>query len=158
MSTATLEVIMSKRCIGLLLGLGVSMILAAQLPAAEQPSLQSSPIPPQGFDQIREGIEKGKVERVDYNSTTVGVKRWMTVYTPPGYSKDKKYPVFYLIHGAGQNERVWTEIGGGRANIILDNLIADKKVDPMIVVFPNGSTTANTGPRRAWRCGRTQCS
>ena len=97
---------MSKRCISSLLGLGVFMIATAQLPAAEQPSPQSFPVPPQGFDQAREGIEKGKVERVEYDATAVAqdLKRWMEVYTPPGYSKDKKYPVLYLLHGVGGNE------------------------------------------------------
>ena len=49
------------------------------------------PHAPEGFDKPREGIEHGKLERVDYDSKTVGVKRWMEVYTPPGYSSDKKY-------------------------------------------------------------------
>jgi enterochelin esterase-like enzyme len=113
-------------------------------PAAEGDS-QSYPIPPQGFDRVREGIEKGKVERVNYDAPAVGegVIRQMMVYTPPGYSKDTKYPVFYLLHGAGQNEQAWPQ--SGQANVILDNLIADKKIVPMIVVFPNGSTTSNSG-------------
>ena len=121
-------------------------------PATADDSL-SYPVPPQGFDQIREGIEKGKVERVSYDAPAVGegVKRQMVVYTPPDYSKDIKYPVFYLLHGAGQNEQAWTQ--GGRANVILDNLIADKKIVPMIVVFPNGSTTANSGRGGARRGG-----
>jgi enterochelin esterase family protein len=109
-------------------------------------------VPPQGFDQAREGIAKGNLETVSYNSTTVGAARTMLVYTPPGYSKDKKYPVFYLLHGAGQNERTWTEAGNGRANVILDNLIADKKIEPMIVVFPNGS--AGGGGARGGRGAR----
>jgi enterochelin esterase-like enzyme len=101
------------------------------------------PNPPEGFDKPREGIERGKLERVDYDSKTVGVKRWMQVYTPPGYSKDKKYPVLYLLHGIGGNEREeWTR--GGVANVVLDNLIADKKIVPMIVVLPNGNATTNT--------------
>ena len=59
--------------------------------------------------------------------STVGVKRWMEVYTPPGYSKDKKYPVLYLLHGIGGNEkREWTQAGSGECH--LDNLIADKKI------------------------------
>jgi enterochelin esterase-like enzyme len=66
----------------------------------------------------------------------------MTVYLPPGYSKDAKYPVFYLLHGANDNEGGWTRTGA--ANLILDNLFADKKVVPMIVVMPNGSPQ---GPR-----------
>src|SRR6185295_3944580 len=59
------------------------------------------PNPPDGFDKAREGIEHGKLERVDYESKTLGVKRWMQVYTPPGYSTEKKYPVLYLLHGIG---------------------------------------------------------
>ncbi len=95
---------MSKRCMGLVLGL--SVLVASVALAAEQPAPQTYPVPPQGFDQAREGIEKGKLERVDYDATAVsaGLKRWMEVYTPPGYSKDKKYPVLYLLHGIGGNE------------------------------------------------------
>lgn len=99
--------------------------------------------PPEGFDKARDGSESGKLERVDYDSKTVGVKRWMQVYTPPGYSKDKKYPVLYLLHGIGGNEREeWVK--GGAANVVLDNLIADKKIEPLILVLPNGNATTNT--------------
>src|SRR5947208_1619314 len=101
------------------------------------------PNPPEGFDKSREGIEHGKLERVDYDSKTVGLKRWMQVYTPPGYSKETQYPVLYLLHGIGGNEREeWMK--GGVANVVLDNLINDKKIEPMIVVFPNGNATTNT--------------
>jgi len=101
------------------------------------------PKPPEGFDKVREGIPRGALERVDYDSKTIGAKRWMEVYTPAGYSKDKEYPVLYLLHGIGGNERrEWT--GGGAAHVIIDNLIADKKIEPMIVVFPNGNATTNT--------------
>lgn len=101
------------------------------------------PNPPDGFDKVREGIERGKLERVDYDSKTVGAKRWLQVYTPAGYSKDKKYPVLYLLHGIGGNEKEeWAK--GGVANVILDNLMADKKIEPMIVVLPNGNATTNT--------------
>ena len=100
------------------------------------------PNPPEGFDKPREGIERGKLERVDYDSKTVGVKRWMQVCTPPGYSKDKKYPVLYLLHGIGGNEREeWAK--GGVPHVILDNLIGDKKIEPMILVLPNGNATTN---------------
>jgi enterochelin esterase-like enzyme len=116
---------------------------AATTATSSQPGQQVYPVPSQGFDQVREGIEKGKFESVEYNSTTLGTGRSMVVYTPVDYSKDNKYPVFYLIHGAGQNERTWVD--QGRANVILDNLIADKKIVPMIVVFPNGNATAGTG-------------
>lgn len=115
--------------------------------AVNRPDQQSYPIPPDGFDRVREEIEKGKLERVDYDATAVseGLKRWMEVYTPAGYSTDKKYPVLYLLHGIGGNEnREWTGLGRnqGGAAIILDNLIADKKIVPMIVVFPNGNAAA----------------
>jgi enterochelin esterase-like enzyme len=98
--------------------------------------------PPQGFDQPRDDIDHGKLERVEYDSTTVGIRRWMQVYTPPGYSADKKYPQLYVLHGIGGNEREeWTR--QGVANVILDNLIADKNIEPMVVVFPNGNATAS---------------
>lgn len=101
------------------------------------------PHPPEAFDKAREGIEHGKLERVDYDSKTVGVKRWMQVYTPPGYSNDTKYPVLYLLHGIGGNEREeWAK--GGAANVVLDNLIAEKKIEPMIMILPNGNATTNT--------------
>jgi enterochelin esterase-like enzyme len=94
------------------------------------------PAPLKGFDARRDGIDRGKVETVEYDSTTVGVKRKAQVYTPPGYSKDQKYPVLYLLHGIGGDENEWTR--GGAAAVILDNLIAGKKAVPMIVVLPNG--------------------
>jgi enterochelin esterase family protein len=104
---------------------------------------EAFPKAPEGFDKVREGIAHGTLERVDYDSKTVGITRWMEVYTPPGYSKDKKYAVLFLLHGIGGNEnREWTR--GGAANVIIDNLIADKKMEPMIVVLPNGNATTNT--------------
>ena len=112
---------------------------------------EAFPKPPEGFDKVREGIPHGTLERVDYDSKTVGVKRWMEVYTPRGYSKDKKYPVLFLLHGIGGNEnREWTR--GGVANVVIDNLIAEKKIEPMIVVFPNGNATTNAAS--AGRGGR----
>lgn len=76
------------------------------------------PQAPKGFDKKRDNIERGKVETVEYDSKTVSEKRKIVVYLPPGYSKDKKYPVFYLLHGKGGNEMSWTK--GGAANVILD--------------------------------------
>src|SRR5690349_5779460 len=92
--------------------------------------------PPAGFDARREGIDRGKLETVEYDSSTVGAKRKARVYTPPGYTADKKYPVLYLLHGIGGDENEWSR--GGAPDVILDNLIADKKAVPMIVVMPNG--------------------
>jgi enterochelin esterase-like enzyme len=128
---------------------------AAQPAAAEQPAAPAQPqagaaaapaaaqkfaAAPQGFDQRREGIERGRVERIEYDSTTVGIKRPAMVYLPPGYSADTKYPVLYLLHGIGGNETNWSRAGA--ADVILDNLIADKKAVPMIVVMPNGRASA----------------
>jgi enterochelin esterase-like enzyme len=87
------------------------------------------------------------------------LKRWMEVYTPPGYSKDKKYPVWFVLHGIGGNENSEWNTGQGKAHVILDNLLADKKIEPMIVVFPNGNVTrpgaagANNGGAAAGRAG-----
>ncbi len=91
---------------------------------------------PSGFASQRDGVERGKIETVEYDSKSVGDTRKMMVYFPPGYSKDTKYPVFYLLHGAGDNEAGWLRTGS--ANIILDNLFADRKIVPMIVVMPHG--------------------
>lgn len=71
--------------------------------------------------------------------------RRMFVYTPPGYEAGKtKYPVLYLLHGGGGDESDWTTMG--RANVILDNLIAEGKAKPMIVVMPNGNATQVVAP------------
>jgi enterochelin esterase-like enzyme len=97
---------------------------------------------PSGFASRADGVEHGRVETVEYDSKSVGDTRKMMVYLPPGYSKDTKYPVLYLLHGAGDNEAGWTR--NGAANVVLDNLLAGKKIVPMIVVMPNGSPQ---GPR-----------
>lgn len=94
------------------------------------------PDPPKGYDKKRDGIDRGKQETVEYDSATVGVKRKTRVYTPPGYSKDTRYPVLYLLHGIGGNENEWAR--SGAPDVILDNLYADRKAVPMIVVLPNG--------------------
>jgi enterochelin esterase-like enzyme len=102
------------------------------------------PNPPEGFDKTREGSEHGKVEVVEYESKSVGNKRKALVYTPPGYSADQKYPVLYLLHGIGGDENEWQR--GGHPEIILDNLIAEKKAEPMIIVMPNGRAQADDRP------------
>jgi enterochelin esterase-like enzyme len=99
------------------------------------------PPAPEGFDKVREGINRGKVETIEYDSKTVGNKRKMLIYTPPGYSTENKYPVFYLLHGIGGDETEWYK--NGDPNVILDNLYADKKLIPMIVVMPNGRAEPN---------------
>ena len=74
---------------------------------------------------------------MEYDSKSEGDTRKTTIYLPPGYSNNTEYAVLYLLHGAGDNEVGWTR--NGAANVILDNLFADKKIVPMIVVMPNGS-------------------
>ena len=99
------------------------------------------PAAPEGFDKMREGIASGKVETLEYDSKTVGSKRKILIYTPPEYSTDTKYPVFYLLHGIGGDETEWHK--NAAPNIILDNLYAEKKLVPMIVVMPNGRAEPN---------------
>ncbi|MEK6481386.1 alpha/beta hydrolase-fold protein [Catalinimonas sp. 4WD22] len=91
---------------------------------------------PEGFDQARSGIAKGKIDSIQYESKTVGTNRQALVYTPPGYSKKKKYPVLYLLHGIGGDEKEW--LRGADPQVILDNLYAEGKIEPMIVIMPNG--------------------
>lgn len=91
---------------------------------------------PAGFDVAKETIAHGSVDTVTYASKTVGTNRRATLYTPPGYNKAKKYPVLYLLHGIGGDEKEW--LNGGKPQVILDNLYAANKIEPMIVVMPNG--------------------
>ena len=92
--------------------------------------------PPAGFAAKRNDIPHGELEIIEYDSKTVGTKRKMRVYTPPGYAKDKKYPVLYLLHGIGGDETEWQRFA--TPDVLLDNLIADGKAVPMIIVMPNG--------------------
>jgi enterochelin esterase-like enzyme len=84
-------------------------------------------------------VPHGAVAAITYYSTALGKFRRMHVYTPPGYQLGQgKFPVFYLLHGAGDCDDSWTSVG--RAGFILDNLIAAKKAKPMIIVMPAGHT------------------
>lgn len=96
---------------------------------------------PKGFDSIRTNIPHGKVDTVSYVSKTVGATRRSLIYLPPGFSKRKKYPVLYLLHGIGGDEKEW--LNGGKPQVILDNLYAENKIEPMIVVMPNGRAMKN---------------
>ena len=83
-------------------------------------------------------VPHGSITKVWYDSPTLDLTRRMYVYTPPGYEDSKeKYPVLYLLHGGGGDEDAWTSLG--RANYILDNLIAEGKAKPMLVVMTNGN-------------------
>jgi enterochelin esterase-like enzyme len=100
--------------------------------------------PPKGFDSVRVNIPHGTVDTIYYYSNTVGVKRRALIYTPPGFSKNKKYPVLYLLHGLGGTEYDW--VYNAPPQVILDNLYAEKKAEPMIVVMPNGRAMKNDRP------------
>jgi enterochelin esterase family protein len=91
------------------------------------------------FQSYRKDAPHGTVSRVEYWSSTLGDRRPAYVYTPPGYmAGSERYPVLYLVHGAGDSADSWTSVG--HANYILDNLIAEGRARPMIVVMPFGHT------------------
>lgn len=90
-------------------------------------------------------VPHGAVASVNYYSTSLNKFRRMHVYTPPGYeTSGEKYPVFFLLHGSSDSDDSWSSVG--RAGFILDNLIADKKAKPMVIVMPAGHTN-QTGQR-----------
>lgn len=91
---------------------------------------------PPGFDSLQTNIPHGIIDTITYTSKTVGANRRAIIYTPPGFSKKQKYPVLYLLHGIGGDEKEW--LNGGKPQVILDNLYAKGKIKPMIVVMPNG--------------------
>ena len=104
-----------------------------------QTQVQSLLVVPGDFSETRD-VPHGNVSAVRYVAKTLGnARRQMSVYTPPGYEKGTaRYPVLYLIHGGGDTAISWSTVG--RANDILDNLLAEKKAVPMIVVMPSGWT------------------
>ena len=89
-------------------------------------------------------VPHGTLARVWYDSPTLGQQRRMTVYLPAAYDGKKQFPVMYLLHGHGGDETAWGDLG--RASQIMDNLIAEGKCVPMIVVMPNGNPTCNAAP------------
>ena len=95
-------------------------------------------------------VPHGTVARRWYDSPTLNMTRRITIYTPPGYeTSTAKYPVFYLLHGAGGDEEAWIALG--RAAQILDNLIAQGKAKPMIVVMTNGNVVQKASPGESER-------
>ena len=91
---------------------------------------------PEGFDVYQPDIVHGQLDTITYPSSTVGVERTAVVYLPPGFSSKKSYPVLYLLHGIGGDQFEW--LINGTPHIILDNLYVQGKLEPMIVVLPNG--------------------
>ncbi len=104
---------------------------------------------PQFYDA--QPVPHGVVRIQPYESKTMGLSRSIWVYTPPGYDRGSNYPVLYLLHGAGDIESGWTLIG--RANLILDNLIAEGKAKPMVVVMPLGQSIQSfyNGPAKSFQ-------
>ena len=83
---------------------------------------------PAGFDAEQADIAHGRIDTITWSSKTVGSQRRALIYTPPGFSKKKKYPVLYLLHGIGGDEKEW--LNGGKPQVILDNLYAAGRVTP----------------------------
>ncbi len=104
---------------------------AASLPAT----------PPSGYDQVKNNVPHGQVSYINYQSKATNSQRRARIYLPPGYSTSNKYSVMYLLHGIGGNEDEW--YSNGAPNVILDNLLAEGKIQPFILVLPNGNATGN---------------
>jgi enterochelin esterase-like enzyme len=113
----------------------ILVLLVSLLFSFDSQSQSVGPMPA-GFDMLRPDVPHGKIDTIAYPSKTVGVTRKALIYTPPGFDKEKKYPVLYLLHGIGGDQKEW--LNGGQPQVILDNLYAQGKLEPMIVVMPNG--------------------
>ena len=98
----------------------------------------------QGWLYQNHNVAHGNMSQVWYDSPGLGLQRRMSIYTPAAYDGKRKFPVLYLLHGAGGDEEAWPTLG--RAAQILDNLIALGKAEPMIVVMPNGNASDDAGP------------
>jgi enterochelin esterase-like enzyme len=94
------------------------------------------PEPPANYRELPGGALRGRLEPFEYESAVTGTRRRAHVYLPPAYSTNRRYPVFYLLHGIGGDEDEWIRLA--KAPAVLDNLIAAEKAAPMIVVLPNG--------------------
>ncbi len=111
------------------------IVVVLTLSSAFSGEAAPSPVP---AIETKRDVPAGTSTPIEYDSKTLGFKRPAVVYTPPGYVKDgrKKYPVLFLLHGSGDTETSWNSKGA--AATILDNLLAENKIVPMIVVMPNG--------------------
>lgn len=112
----------------LCLGLGLIAALSAAPVSAQMQTDQTE----------AESVPHGRISMVSYNSSILKESRPMCIYTPPGYEEGRgRYPVLYLLHGEGGDENEWITLG--EVNLIIDNLTAQKKAEPMIMVMPNGN-------------------
>ncbi len=153
---------MKSRIAGFSAAAGLSLVLGLHAFAQEKPEQASPeraranfartivlgpddvrlfPEAPEGYRTRRPGAPQGRIEVFEYDSAVTGTRRKANVYLPPGYSIAKKYPVLYLLHGIGGNQYEWT--GYVKADVIIDNLIAAGKIEPLMVVFPNGRARAD---------------
>jgi enterochelin esterase-like enzyme len=141
------------RTLYLLLSLALVAFGLPQTPVAAQQGgqiklnpddVQAYPDPPDSINADRPDVAHGKLEMIEYDSKSVGSRRKANVYTPPGYSPEKKYPVLYLLHGIGGDETEWQRFA--KPGVMLDNLLADKKAVPMIIVMPNGRAQKDDRP------------
>lgn len=117
--------------LAVVLGLPIGVMAAEALPAT----------PPTGYDRAQSGVPQGKVSYITYQSKATNSQRRARIYLPPEYSTSEKYSVMYLLHGIGGNEDEW--YSNGAPNVILDNLIAAEKIEPFILVLPNGNASGS---------------
>jgi enterochelin esterase family protein len=123
---------------GLVAPLSIATVLFA-LPAAAQLEGSGDRVPTPEWQQMR-NVPHGDVQELSYHSESLDQDREAIVYLPPGYQASaQSYPVLYLLHGAGGDETTWTE--RQQAHVILDNLIAEGELEPLIVVMPYGYTS-----------------
>jgi enterochelin esterase-like enzyme len=120
--------------------LAAGSLAVPSLANASEPA--NLPVPPQGFDARNNDIPHGQVEAsLSYPTRQYGMQK-VTVYRPPGYTTDQKYPVVYLHHGIGGDEVSWIGRGSneGNADNIMDYLYSKQMAKPMLVVMPDGNT------------------
>ncbi|OWU66211.1 MAG: enterochelin esterase [Armatimonadetes bacterium Cent15-Ar3] len=141
---------MNSACL-VALAAGLISVAVANAPQAgpggiklDPDDVQVLPDPTDDIAAVRDGMKHGKLELIEYESTTVGTRRKANVYTPPDFSAKKKYPVLYLLHGIGGDETEWSRFA--TPNVLMDNLIADGKAVPMIIVMPNGRAQKDDRP------------
>ena len=108
--------------------------------------------PPAGFNVRRDNIPHGELTPIEYDSKSLGTRRRMRVYTPTGYSTDRKYPVLYLLHGIGGTDTEWTQ--ACHANSVIDNLLAEGRIPPMVMVFPDGNSSRTVSDLEAAAAAR----
>lgn len=121
----------------ILVMMAFSWVTATSISAATLPEL-----PPSGFDSNKSNVSHGTIQYINYYSNATKNTRRAKIYLPAGYTTSKKYSVMYLLHGIGGNEDNWTTQGGS-VHYIMDNLIAEGKISPSIVVMPNCTAAAS---------------